>query len=187
MMDIRIHGRGGQGAVLASEILAVAAFREGYSVQSFPFFGVERRGAPVTAYTRIDDRPIRIRSNVYEPDHVVVLDASLLRVVNVTEGLRRHGTVLLNAEHRPPNLADANMRVAFVNATDIALKHGLGSKTAPVVNTAILGAFVRLVRIASLEGLMETIADKVPAAPDRNVAAAREAYEAVRMMPEVIA
>src|SRR3989304_5456387 len=120
MMEIRFHGRGGQGAVLASEILAHAAFREGFHVQSFPFFGVERRGAPVTAHTRIDDRPIRIRSDVYEPDYVVVLDASLLRVLDVTQGLRRGGTVLVNADRGPGAFALPPGRTATVDAAAVA-------------------------------------------------------------------
>ncbi len=187
MMEIRFHGRGGQGAVVASEILAFAAFHEGFHIQSFPFFGVERRGAPVTAHTRIDDRLIRIRSDVYEPDHVVVLDASLLRVVDVTQGLRTGGTVLVNADRGPGVLRLPRGRIATVDATAIALRHMLGTRTAPVVNTAMLGAFVRLVRIVSLESLLDAIRSHVPAEPDANVAAAGEAYEAVHVVPEVLA
>jgi len=187
MMEIRFHGRGGQGAVLASEILAHAAFREGFHVQSFPFFGVERRGAPVTAHTRIDDRPIRIRSDMYEPDHVVVLDASLLRVLDVAQGLRAGGTVVVNMERGPGALGLSRGRGATVDATAIALRHGLGTRTAPVVNTAMLGAFVRLVRITSLESLLDTIRRQVPSDLEGNAAAATEAYESVHAVPEVFA
>jgi len=97
MIEIRIHGRGGQGAVIASEVLAMAAFREGKHVTSFPAFGVERRGAPVAAFTRIDDRPIRLKCEIYAPDHVVVLDPSLLQVVDVTAGLKPGGWILVNS------------------------------------------------------------------------------------------
>src|SRR3972149_4777947 len=135
LMEIRFHGRGGQGAVLASEILAHAAFREGFHVQSFPFFGVERRGAPVTAHTRIDDRPIGIRWDRYEPDLFVVLDASLLRVLDVAQVLRAGGTVVVNMERGPGALGLSRGRGATVAATAIALRPGLGARPAPGVDT----------------------------------------------------
>lgn len=187
ILEIRFHGRGGQGAVIASEILAHAVFREGRYVQSFPFFGVERRGAPVTAFTRIDSRPIRVRSNIYEPDHVVVLDASLMRTVDVTQGLRRGGTILVNSERSPEALGvDAPGPLCTVDATSIALRHDLGSPTAPIVNTAILGAFVRVVDVASLDSLIAAIQENVPSRPEANAAAAREAHESV-VLREVVA
>jgi 2-oxoacid:acceptor oxidoreductase gamma subunit (pyruvate/2-ketoisovalerate family) len=187
VLEIRFHGRGGQGAVVASEILALAVFREGRYVQSFPFFGVERRGAPVTAYTRIDDRPIRIRSNIYEPHHVVVLDAGLLQAVDVTQGLREGGTLLVNAEREPAALdLPPRVRLAVIDATAVAMAHGLGSRTAPLVNTAILGAFVRLVDVASLDALLDAIKEEAPSNPEGNAAAARDAYDAV-VLPEVVA
>ncbi|EQD62299.1 hypothetical protein B1B_07325, partial [mine drainage metagenome] len=96
MLEIRFHGRGGQGAVVASELLAEAVFLDGKVAQSFPFFGVERRGAPVTAFTRIEDHPIQIRSFIEEPDVVVVLDPGLLRDTPVTEGLKPGGLLLVN-------------------------------------------------------------------------------------------
>ena len=96
MIEIRFHGRGGQGTVIASELLAQAAFIEGKTPQSFPFFGVERRGAPVTAFTRIDDKPIQVRTSIMTPDIVVVLDPGLLRTINVTAGLKPNGLLLVN-------------------------------------------------------------------------------------------
>src|SRR4030042_7192990 len=98
MVEIRFHGRGGQGAVKGSDILAIAAFKEGKEVQSFPFFGVERRGAPVTAYTRISTEEIRIHSYIYEPDILVVLDSTLIGAVPITEGLKQNGIVIINTE-----------------------------------------------------------------------------------------
>ncbi len=172
--------------MIASELLAQAAFLEGRQPQSFPFFGVERRGAPVTAYTRINDEPIRVRTAVTNPDIVVVLDAGLLRAVNVTAGLKREGLLLVNANAFPTlPLANAPARVSCVDATGIALAHGLGTRSGPIVNTAILGALVRESRIVSMESLLSAIGTFVPAHPEENAAAARDAYEKVRSIQAV--
>ncbi len=181
MIEIRIHGRGGQGAVIASKVLAAAVFKEGKYVQSFPTFGVERRGAPVMAFTRIDDKPIRIRCQIYEPDHIVVLDPTLLEAVDVTAGLKEGGWILVNSEQDPAafNLP-AKYRVATVDANSIAIKYRLGPKSAPIVNTAILGAFVRITDIVSLEAIAEAVRETVPLKPEENVAATKEAYLEVR-------
>lgn len=182
MIEIRIHGRGGQGAVIASQVLASAAFREGKYVQSFPAFGVERRGAPVTAFARISDKPIRARYFIYNPDHIVVLDPTLIEAVNVTDGLKEGGWVLINSPLPPeefPALAE-RFRVATVDASSIAVAHRLGTSTAPIVNTAILGAFSRVTGIVGLDALAEAIREVVPIKPDANIAAAKEAYEKVK-------
>ncbi len=96
MIEIRMHGRGGQGGVIAAKILASAIFKEGRFAQSFPSFGVERRGAPVLAFTRVDDKPVRLRTAIYEPDHLIVLDATLIKSTNVFSGLKHDGTILVN-------------------------------------------------------------------------------------------
>jgi len=180
MFEIRFHGRGGQGSVIASEILAKAVFREGKDVQSFPFFGVERRGAPVTAFTRIDDRPIRVKTGIYEPDCVVVLDPSLLKSQNVAAGLKAGGTLIVNTDKRPEDLGfKLTGRIATVDATSIALKHGLGSKATPIVNTAILGALAKVTGIVQLDHIMAAIAENVPSKPEENAAAARDAFDQV--------
>jgi 2-oxoacid:acceptor oxidoreductase gamma subunit (pyruvate/2-ketoisovalerate family) len=180
MIEVRIHGRGGQGAVVASKVLADAVFREGRYVQSFPSFGVERRGAPVAAFTRIDDQPVRLRCQIYNPDHVMVLDPSLMQVVDVTAGLKDGGWVLINSEQPPDSFGlPAKYRVATVDANTIAVKHRLGPRNAPIVNTAILGAFARITGIVSLEAVAKAVRNAVPTKPDQNVAATREAYEAV--------
>jgi 2-oxoacid:acceptor oxidoreductase gamma subunit (pyruvate/2-ketoisovalerate family) len=181
MRELRIHGRGGQGAVIASKLLAAALFRDGRSVQSFPAFGVERRGAPVTAFLRFADRPILLRCEITEPDDLIVLDPTLVEAVNVTTGLKEGGTILINAERAPADYADlhARFRVATVNANDIARRHGLGSKTQPIVNTAILGAFAAATGVVQLESVCAAIADEVPIQAEANVAAAREAAAAV--------
>ncbi|MEE8163733.1 MAG: pyruvate ferredoxin oxidoreductase subunit gamma [Anaerolineae bacterium] len=180
MIEIRIHGRGGQGAVIASKVLAVAVFKEGKYVQSFPAFGVERRGAPVMAFTRIDDQPIRIRCQIYEPDHVVVLDPTLLEAVDVTAGLKEGGWILINSEQDPATFdLPARYRVATIDAQSIAIKYRLGPKSAPIVNTAILGAFAKATGIVGLEALAEAVRESVPLKPEENVAATREAYNSV--------
>jgi 2-oxoacid:acceptor oxidoreductase gamma subunit (pyruvate/2-ketoisovalerate family) len=179
MIEIRFHGRGGQGAVVASNLLAMAAFREGKDVQAFPYFGVERRGAPVTAFTKIDDRPVRIKSQIYEPDHVIVMDASLLKAVDVTQGLKNGGVILINTDKNPQDIQGVSGKIATVDATTIAVKHGLGSKEAPIVNTAILGAFAKATGIVKIDSLVESIMDSAPAKKNENAEAAKEAYDSV--------
>ena len=182
MIEVRFHGRGGQGVVVASEVLANAAFRMGFEVASFPYFGVERRGAPVTAYARIDSRPITIRSSIYSPDHVVVLDSSLLKGVDVLEGLKPEGSVLINYpdDRALPSLPADGFRYFTLDATSIAAAHGIGSKVAPIVNTSIMGGFARICDEVSLDAMLESIREKAPVKKEENVAAAREAYDRTR-------
>jgi len=181
MIEIRFHGRGGQGAVIASSILAEAAFREGRHVQSFPFYGVERRGAPVLSFIRIDDDKIRIRHQIYEPDHVVVLDPTLLEKIDVTKGLKKGGSILLNTDKAPKLFGlKGGFKVATVNASAIATKLGLGAKTSPIVNTAILGAFSKFTKLVDIQSILGAIASRVPLKKEENIMAAKEAYEEVR-------
>lgn len=186
MIEIRFHGRGGQGAVVASNILAEAAFMEGKEVSGFPFFGVERRGAPVTAYTRIAESKIRNKSGIYAPDFVIVMDPSLLGAVNVADGLKPGGTLLVNTRKSPEKLRaeiklGSDRKLATVAATDIAIKHKLGSKAAPIVNSSVLGAFARASGVVGIESLVEAIKNNVPLKLDENAAAAKEAYDSVVM------
>lgn len=186
MIEIRFHGRGGQGAVVASRVLAAAAFENGGHVQSFPAFGLERRGAPLLAFTRIDDTPILIRTQIYEPDHVIVLDASLLRITDVTQGLKPGGIVLVNSDKTADALPiSKDFRVAVVNASEIALRHGLGSRIAPIVNTAILGAFARCTGIVSIEHLITAVEKNVHIKTEKNIQACRDAFESVAAAAEV--
>ena len=181
MIEIRFHGRGGQGAVLASELLAQAAFLDGKMPQSFPFFGVERRGAPVTAYARIDSKPIGLRTSIRSPDVVVVLDPGLLASTPVADGLRPEGLLLVNTYRAPEELpAPAGARRASVDATRIALSHGLGTTMLPIVNTAVLGAVARATGAVSLEALSRAIDRFVPARPAENRLAARDGFLSVR-------
>ncbi|MBI5709125.1 MAG: 2-oxoacid:acceptor oxidoreductase family protein [Candidatus Eisenbacteria bacterium] len=184
MRELRIHGRGGQGAVVASKLLAAALFREGKSVQAFPAFGVERRGAPVTAFLRLSDGPILLRCEVTHPDDLIVLDPTLVQAVDVTAGLKPGGSILICSERDPagyPELA-ARFRVATVDAGDIAQRHGLGSRTQPIVNTAILGAFAAFSGLVSLESICAAIAEDVSYRTEANIAAAREAAAAVKSL-----
>lgn len=181
MRELRIHGRGGQGAVIASKVLAVALFREGWQVQSFPAFGVERRGAPVTAFLRVADEPIRLRCEILAPDDLIILDPTLIGALDVTAGLVPGGGILINSE-QPPTAYDtlcARFRVATVDAGGIARAHGIGSRTQPIVNTAILGAFAAWSGLVSLDAVCDAILEEVPLYADANVAAARAAAAAV--------
>ncbi len=186
MQEVRFHGRGGQGAVTAANILATAAFKEGKHVQAFPIFGTERRGAPVAAFVRMDDKPIRVRYQVYDPDAVVVLDPSLLEAVDVTAGLKEGGTVIINTGRKPEEFKLEGAKVVTVDATTIAVEHKLGSAAAPIVNTAILGAYAKVaektnVAKVGIDPIIEAIGEGAPAKPEENVAAAKAAYEKVVM------
>jgi len=182
MIEIRIHGRGGQGAVVASKVLAEAAFIEGHYVQAYPQYGVERRGAPVVAFTRIAEPgdEFFVRQDILEPDHLIVLDPTLLSSTDVLSGLKKGGWVVVNAPDQPDSLGiPPDFRVATVNASDIAVKHGIGSRTQPVVNTTVLGAFARVTGLVKLESLLRAIENEAPTKTDENKAAAREAYDKV--------
>lgn len=180
MVEVRFHGRGGQGSVIASNILAEAAFREGKNIQAFPHFGVERRGAPVLAFTRISNKPIRVKHEIYNPDCVVVLDPTLIEAVDVTKGLKDKGIIIINSNKSPRDFAfKGPFKVATVNASEIAKRHGLGVRSTPIVNTAILGAFAMATGLVALESILKAVGERVPLKKDENVAAAREAYEKV--------
>jgi len=177
MFEIRFHGRGGQGAVTAANILATAAFFEGNDVQSFPFFGVERRGAPVEAYTRIDSRKIDIKMYIYNPDAVVVLDTSLMSKIDVIKGLKNGGYVILNTQKKPEDFNLKDYKVAVVDATDVAVNFGLGSRSSPIVNTAILGAYAKAVGNVKIESILEAIKQSAPSRGEDNANAAFESYK----------
>lgn len=181
MIEIRTHGRGGQGSVIASEILADAFFHEGKFVQAFPAFGVERRGAPVMAFTRVSDSEIRERCQIYEPDHLVVLDSVLIETVNISSGLKEGGWIVINTN---ASMEDSGLRkiykVATIDANSIAIKYRLGSRAAPIVNTAIVGAFAGATGLVGLEAVQEAIKELVPIKKEENAKAAAEAFEKVK-------
>jgi 2-oxoisovalerate ferredoxin oxidoreductase gamma subunit len=180
VLGIRLQGRGGQGAVVASKILAKAYFRQGVFVQSFPAFGMERRGAPVAAYVRVDTVPILARGEVVNPDVCVILDPKLLELVDVAEGLTSEAVIVLN--HPDPTSApkfEGVGTVALVDATGIALDNRLGSRLAPIANTVILGAYAKVIRQfpLELENLLQSIQEGVPSKQEENALAARQAFE----------
>ncbi|MDC2954782.1 2-oxoacid:acceptor oxidoreductase family protein [Streptomyces gilvifuscus] len=180
MFQVRIHGRGGQGAVTAAELLSVAAFLEGRHAQAFPSFGSERTGAPVMAFCRIDDRPIRVREPVMRPDALVVQDATLLHQVNVFEGLHPEGAVLINSPRPIEELGLADLAetvphaVALtVPATALALRH-FGR---PVPNAVLLGGLAALTGCVRIDSLTAAIQERFPGELGAaNAAAAREAF-----------
>ncbi|MEE4607958.1 MAG: 2-oxoacid:acceptor oxidoreductase family protein [Desulfobacteraceae bacterium] len=183
MQEIRFHGRGGQGTVLASISLAKAFFEAGWEVQTFPLFGVERRGAPVEAYLRIAHEKIYLRSGVYNPDHIVVMDAKLIGAIDVTRGLKPGGWILVNSAVQPHIDATAGgFRLAWVDATGIAVANRLGTRTHPIINTAVLGAFARTFGMPELGHIEAAVRQEVPVKKEENVAAARAAYDQVHFL-----
>jgi 2-oxoacid:acceptor oxidoreductase gamma subunit (pyruvate/2-ketoisovalerate family) len=184
MIGIRFHGRGGQGAVLASKILARAYFTQGFYVQSFPSFGMERKGAAVAAFVRVSTKPIVERGEIQNPSIVVVLDPTLLQMVDITKGLEPGGTILLNYLSRDNSRPIAgSFKLAAVDAGSIALEYGLGTEAAPIVNTVILGAFAKIVDDLSLEHVLSAIETSVPVNPAQNTAAANASYSSVFWLP----
>ncbi len=178
MIEIRFHGRGGQGTVVASKILADAVAKEGSYVHAYPEFGVERRGAPVFAFIRIDKKPIYDKSRIYAPDHVVVVDPTLVEAIDVTEGLKDGGWIIINSDKKPSEFKfPSRFKVATINATEIAVRNKLGTLAAPIVNTAVVGAVVKIMGLTKLESLVAAIREGVPIKVEENVQAAREAYE----------
>ncbi|MCK8604003.1 2-oxoacid:acceptor oxidoreductase family protein [Desulfoferrobacter suflitae] len=179
-VEVRWHGRGGQGAVTAASILAEAAYYDGYKgVTAAPFFGAERRGAPIIATNRLGREPIRTFSLVEYPDVVVVLDATLLKVVNVTAGIRPDGIVLINSGKPPEALGfDPAYNVATTNASQWAREAGLIVSGTVLFNTAILGGFARATGLVSLESIERALRSHFSGqAAERNVQGARLAYE----------
>lgn len=178
MLQIRWHGRGGQGAVTAARIFGLAAaLYAGWHAQSFPSFGTERRGAPVTAFTRLDDRPIRDRSQIYHPDYIVVLDATLLEATDVFAGLAPGGIVLINSSREAAGGSiPAGARLHYLDATHLARE----VLEAPIVNTAMVGALAGLSGLLTAEAVTRAIADVLPEGlVNKNAAVARRAYALV--------
>ncbi|AWB27099.1 pyruvate ferredoxin oxidoreductase subunit gamma [Halococcoides cellulosivorans] len=176
--EIRIHGRGGQGSVTLAQLLAQAAHEEGIWAQAFPAFGVERRGAPVEAFARFDESKITDRSQVDEPDVVIVQDTSLLEYVDVTEGLTDDGLIIVNTGKDPSEVAiETSGELLTVDATEIALEH-LGK---PIMNTALLGAFAGATEALSRDSLEEVITRKFGGEiGEQNVAASNDAFTEVQ-------
>jgi 2-oxoacid:acceptor oxidoreductase gamma subunit (pyruvate/2-ketoisovalerate family) len=182
ILEVRWHGRGGQGAWTASELLARAAIAEGKFIQSFPEFGPERMGAPVTAFTRISTEPIRLHCAVYNPDVVAVLDPTLLKSVNVADGLGEDGGhIVVNTKDDPAavrkQLSSDKGKLWIVPATEISIRI-LGM---PITNTAMLGAVARVTGIVSLKTVETMVKGRFrPDVAEKNFAVVKEAYEGVK-------
>jgi len=160
--EIRWHGRGGQGAVLASRILAKACFLEGKWTQAFPFFGAERRGAPVMAFSRISDEPIKLRSQIYYPDVLVFLDPMFLSMPKAMEGFKESGILVVNTERNPEEIrVEKASKVATVPATSIAVDLGLAVAGLPIPNTVMVGAVIKATGLASLNSAKQAIKELI--------------------------
>ena len=177
LVEIRWHGRGGQGAVTSAELVAQAAISEGKYAQAFPSFGPERRGAPVQAFNRIDSKqPVRVRAEIREPDVVIVLDPSLLSIINVASGLKAGGIIVINSRKSAEQLIKEfgfNGSVAAIDATTIA-REILG---VPITNTTMVGALVRATGVVKLESMAEPLKHRFGRLAERNIEAMKKAYE----------
>jgi pyruvate ferredoxin oxidoreductase gamma subunit len=178
MIEIRIHGRGGQGAVTAAELIAIAAFKDGKQAQAFPSFGVERTGAPVESFARIDDQPIKIRQQIYQPDVLIIQDSTLLTAVDVTKGTDNKTVVIINSAKAIAdlkiNLPAGNIHT--IDATKIALEI-IGKN---IVNTVILGTFAKATGLVSLKSLLLAIEEKFAGNENliaKNIKAVKQAFE----------
>jgi pyruvate ferredoxin oxidoreductase gamma subunit len=174
MIEVRFHGRGGQGAVTSAEIIAQAAIAKERYAQAFPSFGPERRGAPVLAFLRVSDKPIRLRSRIYKPDAVIILDATLLGTVNPTEGLKDGGFVVINTNKSADELVSLfpGHNIAFVDASKIA-REELG---VPITNTTMLGSLVKVTHAVDIESLEAPVKSRFGANAQKNINAYTRAY-----------
>ena len=176
LTEVRWHGRGGQGAVTSAELVARAAVSEGKYAQSFPSFGPERRGAPVLAFLRISNEFIRIRTAVYHPDIVVVLDARLLRAVDVSSGIKEGGKIIVNSRKSPEELKSEfgfKWTIATVNATKIALE----TIGVPITNTAMIGALLRVAEVVKMDSVIAQLQERFALRAKPNIEAMRKAYD----------
>jgi pyruvate ferredoxin oxidoreductase gamma subunit len=180
MIEVRFHGRGGQGAVTSAEIVAQAAINEGLYAQAFPNFGPERRGAPVLAFLRVSDKPIRIRSKVYQPDVIVILDPTLLLSASPTNGLKKEGFVVINSNHPGDELRKLfpGFKVASVDASRIA-REEMG---VPITNTTMLGSLVKATKIVDIKALDKPIKDRFGLIAQKNISAYTRAFKETVVM-----
>jgi 2-oxoacid:acceptor oxidoreductase gamma subunit (pyruvate/2-ketoisovalerate family) len=176
MIEIRWHGRGGQGAVTSVELLALAAIGEGKYAQGFPSFGPERRGAPVAAFNRVDDKPIKVRSSIYRPDAVLVLDEGLIGAVDLTEGLKPDGILIVNTSKSRAEIKKAlkyKGRLGTVDGLAIAWKE-LG---VPITNTTMLGALIRATGVVNMESMQAPVEHRFGRIAGKNMTAMKRAYD----------
>jgi len=184
LVEIVFHGRGGQGAVTAANLLVAAALKDGNKgVQAFPFFGAERRGAPVRAFARISEEEVHLRSEIYAPDIVIVLDESIMDIVDVLKGFKEDGKILINTRKKPNDFDfSKKFNVATVDATGVALKNEILVGGIPVVNTPILGAIPKILDIVTLKSIKEIVKGKWKGElSNKNVKATQEAFDLVEV------
>jgi len=184
LIEICFHGRGGQGSVTAANLLVAAALKDGNKgVQAFPFFGAERRGAPVRAFARISDEEIHLRSEVYTPDIVIVLDESIMEIVDVFKGLKKGGKILINTTKNPNDFDfSKKYNIATVDATGMAIKHDILVGGIPVVNMPILGAVPKILDRVTLKSIQAEVKNKwTGELADKNVKATQDAYNLVEV------
>jgi pyruvate ferredoxin oxidoreductase gamma subunit/2-oxoisovalerate ferredoxin oxidoreductase gamma subunit len=182
LTELIFYGRGGQGAVTAADLLASAALKSGNEgVQTFPLFGAERRGAPVKAFARISDKEINVRSQIYEPDIVIVLDTGIMDTVDATAGLNKNGTIILNTPRSPDDIP-MPYRVATVDATSIAIERDITVGGIPVVNTPIIGTLPKIMKNVTIDKVKEAIQERWKGeAGEKNALAAEDAYTQMRI------
>lgn len=191
MLEFRLHGRGGQGIVVAASIFAEAVFLEGYYARAFSLFGAERRGAPVTAFIRVSKERLMPRSRIYQPDYVVVFDSTITGSTLIA-GLKDEGTLLINGtegwEGKMSGMLvpDNRFKIMKVDATEIAWKHKLAIGSFPMVNTVMLGAMGRISGLASLENLVISIKKRVSVSVEANISAVTEGYESVKEVVRLV-
>jgi pyruvate ferredoxin oxidoreductase gamma subunit len=177
MIEMRFHGRGGQGAVTSAELVARAAIDTGQFATAFPSFGPERRGAPVVAFARVDDEPVRIRAKIYRPDVVIVLDPSLMDIANPTDGLKNDGVLIINTSQSADEVRkdlNYNGKLAIVDASLIAREEiGL-----PITNTTMVGALIKGAGILSVDSLKEPFRERFGKIAPKNISAMTRAYKA---------
>lgn len=180
MIEVRLHGRGGQGAVTSAELVALAAISEGKYAQAFPSFGPERRGAPVLAFIRVDSNPIKLRCDIREPDVVVVLDPALILAANVTSGLKKSGRIIINTAKSIKEVKKEfgiKTKTAVVDATKIA-REVLGL---PITNTTMLGALVKITGIVNLDSLTEPLKHRFGRIAEKNIQVCQRAFQETMM------
>jgi 2-oxoacid:acceptor oxidoreductase gamma subunit (pyruvate/2-ketoisovalerate family) len=180
LVEIVFHGRGGQGSVTAANLLVAAALKDkNKGLQAFPFFGAERRGAPVRAFARISDDEIHLRSEIYNPDIVIVQDESIMKLVDVLKGLKKDGKILINTRKKPNEYPfSEKYKVATVDATGVAIKYGILVGGIPVVNTPILGAVPKVLDKVTLKSIQSVIKEKWKGEQgEQNVKATQDAYD----------
>jgi len=184
LVEIVFHGRGGQGSVTAANLFVAAALKDGNKgVQAFPFFGAERRGAPVRAFARISGEEIHLRSEIYTPDIVIVLDESIMDIVDVLKGLKKNGIILINTRKKPDDFDfSKKFNIATVDATGIAIKHEILVGGIPVVNTPILGAVPKILNRVTLKSIQDNVKIKWKGEQgNKNVKATQDAYDDVEV------